>query len=60
MSLDPLVQVRRHGDPVAVDVLAVPGLDPRFIPGAFGILLGGEAAHRGLLTPVSGSLTRIT
>lgn len=61
VSFDPVVQVRRHGDPVPVDVLAVPGLHPGLVPGGLGVLLGGEAAHpSGLLMPVSGSLTRIT
>src|SRR5215471_9996344 len=44
MAVDPVIQVRRDGDPVAVDVLAMPGLDPALVAGGLGFFLGGEAA----------------
>ena len=45
MSVDPVVQIPCHGDPVAVDVFTVPGLHPGFVPSGLGVLLGGEAAE---------------
>jgi hypothetical protein len=33
-----------NGDPVPVEVIAVPGLDPRLVAGGLGVLLGAEAA----------------
>ena len=44
VSVEPVVQVRRHGDPVPVDVLAVPRLDPSLVPGGLGVFFGREAA----------------
>ena len=44
VSFDPVVQVRRHGNPVPVDVLAVPGPYPSLVPCGLGVLFGGEAA----------------
>jgi len=44
MAVDPVIQVRRDGDPVAIDVVAMSGLDPALVAGGLGFLLGGEAA----------------
>ena len=61
MAVDPVIQVRRNGDPVAVDVLAMPGLDPALVAGGLGFSsVAKPPTHLGLLMPVSGSLTRIT
>ena len=60
VAVEPPIEVRGDGDPVAVDVLPAAGLHACLVAGGFGFFLGGDASHLGLLTPISGSLTLIT
>lgn len=43
-AVDPVIQVRGDGDPVAVDVLAPAGLGPGLVAGGLGLFLGGVSA----------------
>ena len=45
VRVDPVIQVGGDCDPVAVDVLATPGLYPPLVTSGLGFFLGGEAAN---------------